>query len=281
MLDVKSKATPQPSLEKYVPPNRRLNFKPVLSPSEGFVEGSGDGSKFLTNHSTSGTPRDPASPMEPAARGDHSSPRQTVRRTPTRWSDAKAESTAISQPGSSNSSLEQSWETRSFDDLESSLEKDNRPTVMPIFREDSSSGFWTMSAPMGPCLPGPLSPPAHPSATTPPVVDSYGGNYTSYSNRLRIVEAQRSMLQGNRAETRNESWLARFNSRYMNLETPYIDTHCHIDFCFERAHFTGQTFKKFMEGRKETLPGNFMGCVTIFCNPATFQASGESCQIVF
>ncbi|KAJ8046651.1 Deoxyribonuclease Tat-D [Holothuria leucospilota] len=55
----------------------------------------------------------------------------------------------------------------------------------------------------------------------------------------------------------------------------YIDTHCHIDFLYQRLGFHG-TFDKF--GRVRNFPENYGGCVAVFCTPESFHPSNELWQ---
>ena len=66
----------------------------------------------------------------------------------------------------------------------------------------------------------------------------------------------------------------RFQQKYASLTLPFIDTHCHLDFLFERSGFKG-TFAEFKELNKDTFPPSFKSCVAVFCNPRTFNADGE------
>lgn len=57
----------------------------------------------------------------------------------------------------------------------------------------------------------------------------------------------------------------------MDLAVPFIDTHCHLDYVFERASHSG-TFGSFME--QYGYPKNFGGCITMVCDPAAFSSFG-------
>ncbi|XP_045101044.1 uncharacterized protein LOC123498029 isoform X2 [Portunus trituberculatus] len=49
----------------------------------------------------------------------------------------------------------------------------------------------------------------------------------------------------------------------------FVDTHCHIDFLFERIRHSG-SYSKFRNDTKDPFPLSYEGCVTIFCKPWTF-----------
>ena len=52
---------------------------------------------------------------------------------------------------------------------------------------------------------------------------------------------------------------------------PFIDTHCHLDYVFDRYHHHG-TFSDFTN--RLTYPTNFEGCISTFCDPAAFSSLG-------
>ena len=50
----------------------------------------------------------------------------------------------------------------------------------------------------------------------------------------------------------------------------FIDTHCHLEYVFERFHHQG-SFAEFTT--KHHYPENFEGCITTFCDPTAFSPS--------
>lgn len=52
--------------------------------------------------------------------------------------------------------------------------------------------------------------------------------------------------------------------------TKFIDTHCHIEYVFERFKHEG-SFAEFMA--KHDYPENYEGCITTFCDPTAFSPS--------
>lgn len=52
---------------------------------------------------------------------------------------------------------------------------------------------------------------------------------------------------------------------------PFIDTHCHLDYVFDRYHHHGM-FKDFAD--RLSYPTNFEGCISTFCDPAAFSSLG-------
>ena len=59
------------------------------------------------------------------------------------------------------------------------------------------------------------------------------------------------------------------NHKISNL--PFVDTHCHLEYVFERYKHTG-SFMDFM--RKWKYPRDFDGCIASFCDPAAFSSFG-------
>ena len=57
----------------------------------------------------------------------------------------------------------------------------------------------------------------------------------------------------------------------LTLDEPFIDTHCHIEYIFEKIQHT-QTFSEFLA--TYNYPKSFLGCVCTFCDPAAFSSLG-------
>ncbi|XP_062574788.1 putative deoxyribonuclease TATDN2 [Saccostrea cucullata] len=53
----------------------------------------------------------------------------------------------------------------------------------------------------------------------------------------------------------------------------YIDSHCHIDFLFNRLDFKGR-WSDFRVQNMKTFPSSYLGCVAVFCNPNSFKQEG-------
>ena len=60
----------------------------------------------------------------------------------------------------------------------------------------------------------------------------------------------------------------------------YIDTHCHLEYVFERYHVfaSEHAFKEFMLANQ--YPSGFDGCISTFCDPTAFSALGAFDQIL-
>lgn len=55
----------------------------------------------------------------------------------------------------------------------------------------------------------------------------------------------------------------------LESESGFIDSHCHLDFIFQRQYYQG-TYSEFQKEHKDTFPKSYQGCLAIFCNPFTF-----------
>ncbi|GFY52652.1 putative deoxyribonuclease TATDN2 [Trichonephila inaurata madagascariensis] len=49
----------------------------------------------------------------------------------------------------------------------------------------------------------------------------------------------------------------------------FIDSHCHLDFLFNRTKFVG-TYAEYQIKHKATFPQSYRGCIAVFCKPSTF-----------
>ncbi|GFT00073.1 putative deoxyribonuclease TATDN2 [Nephila pilipes] len=55
----------------------------------------------------------------------------------------------------------------------------------------------------------------------------------------------------------------------LKSNTGFIDSHCHLDFLFNRMKFVG-TYADYRIKHKATFPNNYRGCIAVFCKPSTF-----------
>lgn len=65
---------------------------------------------------------------------------------------------------------------------------------------------------------------------------------------------------------------------YKHYGVPLYDTHCHLDYVFDRFKHDNLSFQKFMQ--KENFPDNFKGCITSFSDPAAFSSFGISSDLL-
>ena len=76
---------------------------------------------------------------------------------------------------------------------------------------------------------------------------------------------------GELSATSDGDWRDSFKEQFFVYETPYIDSHCHIDFLYKRLCFQG-SFQKFRRVYGDMFPPNYGGCVAVFCHPYTWPA---------
>ena len=145
---------------------------------------------------------------------------------------------------------------------------------------------------------------AYPSST------SYGGSYGSelqanYTNPVRnkwnLPPRMQRLLQESASASRAQSlmskiqqpasahsethgehssswqsfdWRSKLKEIFEKSSERFLDSHCHLDFLFDRVNFKG-TFKKYVAVNEETFCDKFAGCVTVFCHPHTFTTEGK------
>jgi hypothetical protein len=93
---------------------------------------------------------------------------------------------------------------------------------------------------------------------------------------LRQVWKERT---SNESSDSSVNWKLKFWSRYSSVTTPYIDSHCHLDFMYKRTGFAG-SFEKFRATRCELFPPSFAGCVTVFCDPSSWIYESEGYYLI-
>lgn len=59
---------------------------------------------------------------------------------------------------------------------------------------------------------------------------------------------------------------------YKHYDVPVYDTHCHVDYVFDRFNHKGSSWKDFMNS--ESFPVNFKGCITSFSDPQGLSSLG-------
>lgn len=83
-----------------------------------------------------------------------------------------------------------------------------------------------------------------------------------------LATGDRSDAAGN---AKNSASKRQLEVSYPDCKTTFIDTHCHLEYIFERVRHNG-TFSEFK--RSVPFPPNFEGCITTFCDPAAFSSFG-------
>jgi len=65
---------------------------------------------------------------------------------------------------------------------------------------------------------------------------------------------------------------------YTHYDVPVYDTHCHIDYVFDRFKHKGLSWGEFMSN--ESFPLNFKGCITSFSDPQGLSSLGMSSNLL-
>ena len=90
-------------------------------------------------------------------------------------------------------------------------------------------------------------------------------------------QSQRLLFSPSETDSENQSKRSdgvKEFKRFHNFGVKYIDTHCHLDFLFNRTNFKGN-LKDFMEENPDVFPETFEGCIAIFCYPTSFSPTGK------
>lgn len=95
-------------------------------------------------------------------------------------------------------------------------------------------------------------------------------------SRLRFYQNSRlSSSFSPRSNSLTYDWKENFKKTSGSYGVPYLDSHCHLDFLFNRGRFIG-SWSRFKAVNSDTFPDNFAGCVAVFCNPLTFKSEGKA-----
>jgi len=69
-----------------------------------------------------------------------------------------------------------------------------------------------------------------------------------------------------------------YGYHYKHYDVPVYDTHCHVDYVFDRFNHKGTSWQEFMDN--ETFPVNFKGCITSFSDPTGLSSLGISSELL-
>ena len=111
--------------------------------------------------------------------------------------------------------------------------------------------------------------------TSPAYVHQYSGR--RHGRRSRFSNGNQDS-DSDSPRVGKSRWKTEFRE-FHSYGVKYIDTHCHLDFIFNREGFKGN-FEDYMEKHPETFPDEFEGCVAVFCNPASFKPTGTLFLII-
>ena len=65
-------------------------------------------------------------------------------------------------------------------------------------------------------------------------------------------------------------WTREFVAESEALQNKFIDSHCHIDFIFQKCGIQHMSYSEFRSYNKDSWPVNYEGCIAVFCRPWTF-----------
>ena len=100
-------------------------------------------------------------------------------------------------------------------------------------------------------------------------------NQTTFQTRIAMLQnSKQTETDSDSQSSLTFSWKVRFLNKCRSYKGSYIDSHCHLDFLFNRSGFGG-TWTKFKKNNADTMPYNFEGCVAVFCHPSSFRQDGK------
>ena len=95
--------------------------------------------------------------------------------------------------------------------------------------------------------------------------------------RLRFLQKSKLMASDSPSlfkYGKDYNWKETFKTNCRQYAGKFIDSHCHLDFLFNRTPHRG-TWSQFKEANAATMPDNYEGCLAIFCNPNSFKSEGR------
>ncbi|XP_033746086.1 uncharacterized protein LOC117331467 [Pecten maximus] len=95
--------------------------------------------------------------------------------------------------------------------------------------------------------------------------------------RIQFLERTRLLGQNTDSESNSSftlvDWKVNFKEKCKSYCGTFVDSHCHLDFLFNRQGFKG-TWSKYKILHEATMPHSFEGCVAVFCHPGSFRQEG-------
>ncbi|XP_076469693.1 uncharacterized protein LOC143300022 [Babylonia areolata] len=159
----------------------------------------------------------------------------------------------------------------------------SQPNCVPVGDEDfpslsATASFVSQHAPLG-------------SGTPTISENSFSKDNVSFSGAKDDGSCENFYRKKAQDEFRGGRWgMSRYASRLLNdnrlsggkkwgkeareafskpYQTSFVDTHCHLDFLFNREPYSG-TYASYREKNKNTFPKNYEACVAVFCRPKSF-----------
>ncbi|KAK3588567.1 hypothetical protein CHS0354_026172 [Potamilus streckersoni] len=194
-----------------------------------------------------------------------------------------------------SSSISSRWDTDSDDSTEVDVSVASQeslimpyydptrpPPVLPPFPASPFWGMYTSSEPSVPLRHDQMK--SLSSRPEPGKTNSSDSEFVnvSHGGAIRKEDFRNSRFNPRSlmtAETVSDSpsiqrdWKTHYNTRVEGYGQTYIDSHCHLDFLFNRSGFKG-TVARFKELNKHAFPKTYEGCVAVFCNPISFKPTG-------
>ena len=112
-----------------------------------------------------------------------------------------------------------------------------------------------------------------PQSVTCPVENGSPQTKAGYSNTVKTNDKEETSSAATKQASSQPSLEKRKRSHY----PPFIDTHCHLEYVFERYHHRG-SFQVF--ANRFNYPTNFEGCISTFCDPAAFSSLGSWAELL-
>jgi len=83
--------------------------------------------------------------------------------------------------------------------------------------------------------------------------------------------------RGNRYNQNEDDNVSLYLPENEKIVSKYIDTHCHLEYIFEKKRLTGG-YTELLQTHQ--MPHNYEGCIGIFCDPAAFSSFGQWEQLL-
>ncbi|GBN23693.1 Putative deoxyribonuclease TATDN2 [Araneus ventricosus] len=94
-------------------------------------------------------------------------------------------------------------------------------------------------------------------------------NFSSYRTDQTPYSPGQNALHQQKRRRFNLPYYDAFDLMSLESESGFIDSHCHLDFIFQRQNYEG-TYAEYQKEHENTFPKSYRGCLAIFCNPFTF-----------
>ncbi|KAF8766890.1 putative deoxyribonuclease TATDN2 like protein [Argiope bruennichi] len=110
---------------------------------------------------------------------------------------------------------------------------------------------------------------SYPFAKSPYHSPTAKQNFRSFRTDQTPYSPGQNALHQQKRRRFNLPYYDAFSLMSLESESGFIDSHCHLDFIFQRQNYEG-TYSEYQKEHEHTFPKSYRGCVAIFCNPFTF-----------